>query len=254
MINMKAIKTTIVFVLFCQAVLAQKVSPEQRATQKVQMLDEKVSLTETQKEQVQAIFNNTASQTQNLRKQEVVDENAIRELRKEEREKVKAVLTAEQQAKLKEIRKEHRTENKESRDKLKAYHEANVKPIMKEKRLAFDSKLSESEKAIIAQARALKPKHKKDHHLGELKEDEKTENKAAREQIKTLLGPIVDAHKAELQQIFADVKPILDAERAFVEENKPQTQQHKKGPDGKGERGKQAHQNEHFMYQFLLMK
>lgn len=254
---MKAIKVTIVLLLFCQAALAQKISPEQRIEKKVASLDEKVSLTDTQKEQVKAIFSVTASQMQSLRKAEGEEnKDAIRELRKDEREKVKAVLTPEQVSKLQVIKKEERELHKANRDKIKEYHKTNVKPVLEAKRKAFDAKLTASEKAIIAEAKAKMPEHEKGKGQQNQETANNEDNQATRQEIKMLIQPIVNTHKAELEQIFNDVKPVLDAEKEFIKANKSE-QDPKKGMESKRKQGKKDGQNgdgsERFMYRFLLM-
>ena len=253
---MKAIKVTIVLLLFCQAVLAQKISQEQRIEKKLTSLDEKVTLTATQKEEVQAIFTNTATQIQSLRKAGDENKDAMLELRREEREKVKAVLTPEQVTKLKELKKAEREQHKVSRDNIREYHKTNVKPVLEAKRKAFDAALSASEKEIITQAKAKMPEHKKGEDHLKLEKGNKQDYKTARQEMKVLLQPVVDAHKAELEQIFNEVKPILDAEKEFIKENRPEHEpkkgiqiEHRKGKFD----GQKGDSNERFMYRFLLM-
>ncbi len=258
---MKTLKVTIVLMLFCQAVLAQKFSPEQIAAKKVVELDEKVSLSETQKTEVTAIFKASATQMQALKKRELVDKDAMHSLRKDEREKVKAILTAEQQKALKEANQARRDDHNASRDKIREYHKTNVKPVILEKRKAFDAKLSAQEKAVITQARALKPKHEKGNGMKQFSEAEKEQNKAAKNEIKLLLKPIIDTHKAELDAITAELKPTLDAEIEFKKANRPEKQNSERGVKGNHQKGEghkdKGHKGngdklEHFMYQFLL--
>jgi colicin import membrane protein len=258
---MKTLKVTIVLMLFCQAVLAQEFSPEQIATKRVGELDQKVSLSETQKTEVTAIFKASATQMQALKKSEVVDKDAIHSLRKDEREKVKALLTADQQKALKEANQARKDDHKASRDKIREYHKTNVKPVILGKRKAFNAKLSAQEKAVITQARALKPKHEKGNGKKQISEAEKEQHKVARNEIKLLLKPIVDTHKVELEAIAAELKPTLDAEKEFKKANRTEKQNSERGVKGAHQKGKgyngEGHigddnKLEHFIYQFLL--
>ena len=248
---MKKLKVTIVLLLIFQAVLAQKITPEQVAARKVAELDNKVNLSESQKTEVAAIFKETATQMQTLKKAETDNNDAIKALRKETKESVRALLTNEQQQILKEEHKEERGQNKAARDKIKEYHNKNVRPVIFEKRKSFDSKLTDEEKEVINQARALKPDFEKGHKVRERSSEEKHNNNATREEIKMLLTPIVNAHRSELEIIAEELQPTFEAEKEFIELNKSNNDEsHPK----KGQfRGKE-HSPEQFMFRFLLVQ
>ena len=89
---MRAIKITLMMLLFCQAVLAQKISVEEITERKIMRLNEKVTLTDAQKAEINTIILESTSQIKELRKAETVDQNAIKQLRMDEKAKIKELL------------------------------------------------------------------------------------------------------------------------------------------------------------------
>jgi hypothetical protein len=241
---MKVIKITLVLMLFCQAVFAQKPSPEEMAQKRVDRLDEKVSLTETQKTETYAIVLEGIIDIQNLKEEDSTYKEAFRTIKKDLREQIKEVLTEEQRAILKESRdQKKRTHHQENR----AYYKEHVKPVVKAKRMEFETKLTVEEKQVIADARLLKPQHKKDGKKG-ISKQERQQMKESKAEIKLMLQPIVTAHKLELEEIMNELEPIYEEaakhRKSLNEEISGSRKHHKKG----------AKSEDQEIYRFLLSK
>lgn len=237
---MRAIKITLVMLLFCQAVLAQKFSVEEIAERKVMKLDEKVTLTETQKVEINTILLESTSQIKELRKAETVNQEAVKQLKMEEKAKIKEILTEEQQTLLKDAKKADRVKNKTQRENIKAYNKEHVKPLVSEKRKAFELLLNQEEKDNIISARNIKAAHKKQDRKS-LTEEEKAAIKANREEIAKLLDPIIETHKQQLEVIKTELAPVHEAAKENAGSHEP---------GGKKKHPKK--ENKRFEYRFLL--
>ncbi len=245
---MKVIKLTLVLMLFCQAVIAQKVSPEERAKKHVELLDQKVQLSEDQKTDVYQIMLKSAEEIKALKLSGEKNKEAFKAIKKDQRTAIHEVLDEDQIIALKEVHKQMKTERKEAHQQIKQYHKEHVKPQVQAKRVEFDKLLTEDEKQIIEEARALKPKHKKGERKT-LTEQEREELKAKRQEINQMLDPIISAHQTELDAIMVDLKPVFDEaekqrQEIASEQNVKPRKTHKKSQKAEKKR----------LYRFLLSK
>ena len=244
---MRAIKITLVLLLFCQAVLAQKISAEEMAEKKVLKLDEKVTLTETQKAEINTIVLESTTKIKELRSEESADQEAIKKIKMDERAKIKEVLTEEQQTLLKNAKKSERVENKAQREKMKAYNKEHVKPVVAEKRKGFELLLTDDEKASIAAAHSLKLEMRKVDKK-DLSEEEKSALKAKRTEINNLLDPIITKHQDELTKIKLELEPVYEAAKQNAGKEKPEGRHHK------GKKHDKKPNDKRFEHRFLLSK
>jgi hypothetical protein len=226
---MNGIKITVMMLLISQAMIAQTKSSIQKAKKKVERLEEVITLTYEQKSSITNIMHASELQDTEIRSKEVVDKNAIHDLKKEERAQIKEVLTPEQQATLKVAnyaKKEEYKLKKENRTQRKA-----AKNALLEQRTAFNAKLTPSEQAIIEKARALQAARAQGKKArAAMTGEQKAQNNAARKETHKLLKPIVKSHKAELDAIKAST------------------------PSPASKSGEQKKSKNTFYYTFLLMK
>lgn len=235
------------------SIFAQRPGPQrgqERGPQgpNLEMLQKALDLSEDQVTALKPIFENTRAEMEALRNQEFDDREdrraAAKAIMEGQKEKVEAILSAEQIAKMAEL-KEKRQErgprgprgpkangekSKALHKALKAYHVENIQPVMLAQRTKLEAKLSTEDKATIAELRAKRAAHKaeikeaKGEGQGPQKpsEAQRAERKADRETIKAL----VTKYDADIESLLAEVKPQAEQwkedTKAIFEEYKPE--------------------------------
>jgi hypothetical protein len=226
---MKGIKITVMMLIFCQAVVAQSKTAEEITTKHVERLDSKVQLTAEQKSNVASIVLSSTQKIQALKEDGSSSPEERKAIKQAERKKIKELLTAEQNAKLKEARsQDDKLANKKTKAVKQEHREAKkaAKSELLVKRLAFENNLSASEKEAINKARELQPtKIKGKEAKSALSPDEKSARKAQMKEVQKLLKPVISAHQNELDEIKSTLptKP----ESAKVKADKKGTQKSK---------------------------
>lgn len=179
-------------VLICQAVFAQQKTVEEITEMKVNKLEAHVVLSEVQKNEITEIILRSTAERKTLRSEQEANHKKMKALKMAEKSKIEKVLTEEQI------------------EKLDSYlHSRNQKPHkpskeMHLKRVEFDKRLTAAEKERIEKARLLRP-HKGHVVMKDLTEKEKKEHRRQNSEIKSLLSPIVESHRAELEKIMASM-------------------------------------------------
>ena len=236
-----------------QAGWAQEEVKTDRADSKLAKLQESVDLSEEQVIKIRTIVDDHMVKIKAVKEADGSKEE-IQKLRKSMREAIHSELTEDQLAELKEQRKNAPRLSKEERqakkDQMKAERKAlkeKAKPQVQEARAAFESKLTQEEKDVIVNARALVANSmavKGDSSMKSLKKEDRLMIKTNRDSVKKMLQPIIENHKSELETIRAEVRP---PKGSAVKEREGQTGQakphdHKVKPE------------ERFYQRFLLMK
>lgn len=238
---------------------------EDRAKKMTEHLDQKVELSDEQKQIITQMNTDFAIRMMEMKKSEDFDHKKMRALRQEHRDQVKSHLTESQVATLKQKREEQRDIRKKLKAELREYRKANITPVMIEKRGEFEQKLSAEEKATIEKLRAEK-KAKIEERKALIKEEKmemrkkgksdefrakrKEEHKAMRAELK----PILDTHKEDLEAIEAEIAPLRATWKKDMEAIKAKYKDqglemhhnrgHKKGQASKkGKKGKKGKKN-----------
>lgn len=228
--------------------------------QRMEHLDSIVDLTDDQKVKIESINKDYREKMKANRGSG--DREAMKELRKKQKEEIESVLTEEQKTKLKAAHDAKKAEMKEMRSELKTYREQKITPTLKAKRLAFDQVLTEDEKATITKLRGEMKAQREEWKAGKTEKGDHKVNhekrKEAHAKLAAALTPIVEAHKAELAQIDEDLKPLRDTWKADMDAIKAK---HKKDcgkcvnkSGGKHKRAEGEKGEDMKYYRFLLMK
>jgi Secretion system C-terminal sorting domain len=151
------------------AALAQQQKPnEEQLNQLTARLVDKLQLNPTQAEQLKTIHQKYLPQIRSSIQENNVDVSASRQrvknIRKEMQAEIKSILSEEQWENYLMLRKQFRgkmlkmaSKTKFAKGKLrqeiKEYMERNVMPVVKQHRVEFESQLSDTDKAIIANSR-----------------------------------------------------------------------------------------------------
>lgn len=261
----------------------------------LEMLQEVLDLSEAQITALTPIFENTRTEMEALRNQEFEGQEdrraAAKVIMEGQKEKVDAILSAEQIQKLDELKekrkergprgaqdsKAQKEKGKELHKALKAYHEENVQPVMLAQRAKLEAELSAEDKATIAALRAkkegMKAKMKEAKSQGERPEKpseaQRAEHKADRETIKALLSK----YEMDIESLLAEIKPQAEEwkeeTKAIIDEYRPEREERKekagaaaeknrrkagpqRGPKGK-EKGKEAGPRDLKKVHFLML-
>ncbi len=243
---------------------------------KIEHLDSIVDLTDDQKTKITALQTDLKVKMKEARSNQ--DRDAMKALRDKHKSDIEAILTPEQNEKLKAAKEAKRADMKEMRSELKKYKEEQVKPTMKLKREEFDQLLSEDEKTTISTLRAEMKEiraNKKAEGDGKPMAHDPEQRKLMKEKLEASLAPIVEAHKAELEKVEADLKPLRETWKADMNQikeshgiacdstskKKCDKENCKDACKGKKHKGKKGNHNESRAdkatmkhYKFLLMK
>ncbi|MDA8886458.1 hypothetical protein N9I68_02660 [Bacteroidia bacterium] len=205
---MKGIKIIVMMLLISQAIIAQTKSAKEVTANRIERLQIQVELSADQTAKIESIVMESSTKILALKETGNFDREQIKELKKSERQLIKAELTEEQQATLKDAQKFQKVERKVQ----KAEHVAKrtkrkaAKTALVQKRAEFDARLTDEEKRTIERSRDLLPERIKGTDAREaLSVEEKDERKATRKEISKMLKPIVKKHKTELDTIKAEM-------------------------------------------------
>lgn len=250
---MKKYLLMVLAVFVFQVGWAQEEVKTDRADHKLAKLEEAVDLSEEQVVKIRAIVDDHMGKIKAVKEADGSKEE-IQKLRKSMKEAIHAELTEDQLAELKEQRKNapklSKEEQQAKKEKMKAERKAlreKAKPQIQEARAAFESKLTQEEKDVIVNARALVASSlavKGDSSLKSLNKEERMIIKTNRDSVKKMLQPIIENHRSELEAVRAEVKPPKGSAVKEREGQKGQAKphDHKVKPE------------ERFYQRFLLMK
>ena len=225
-----------IFVTFCLSFLMTIGLFAQRP-QKGKMLEfikENLDLSSQQTAQLEAIQAETIEKMKELKgtEQSTEKRTSRRDIYEAQRDKFIAVLTPEQQAKLKELRSEKREDHKafreankgkfkEMHEDRKAYYKENIEPSLIKQRIKLDAQMSPEDVAYVNKFRA-KIKERKEEE-GHLKGDrDKEERKEKFEAMKS----IADKYANEIDALQAEIQPMIDEWENDMQEMK---EEHKEG-------------------------
>jgi hypothetical protein len=126
----------------------------------------------------------------------------MKSLRQAERAEMMAVLSPEQQAKLKEEAKNKKKEVREMQRELNQYRKNNITPVLISYRQQLEQKLNLDEKEAIVKARAMQ---------SDFKEKRKTDSEAKmspedRKAMQNLLKPVLENHQDFMKNMQEELK------------------------------------------------
>lgn len=247
---MKA-KLILAFFIFLVINLSSKAQGGKGGRNQKSIIDYKteLGLTDVQVEQIKTIQKEYLPKIKEARKSE--DRAAIKLLNEERKSKIEQLLTPEQFEKWKAIKDKLKADrqNPELRRELRNYQKQNIRPIILEKRKAFDSELSSEEKLIIAELRAKREAFAKSAK-GLSKEERMMRGKALKKEAKEALKPIVEKHKPSLERINKELESSKIKWREDIDAIKAKHISSFKPND---ERKAKPNHNMHMALRFLLM-
>jgi Spy/CpxP family protein refolding chaperone len=251
--------TALLLVLGASLALAQHRDHHRGGMMKEKMarLDSVVTLTDAQKQEITELNKAFKAKMKEQRSSGERDHEAMKAMRKEHRQQIEAVLTPDQLAKLEAFKAERKESRKAMHAEIKEYRKTNMKPALQQKRAEFDNVLTADEKATIDALRAELKGMKGEKGEGKRHMDSE-KRKALKARMDAALKPIVEAHKAELEQVHTDLKPLRETWKADLQAIKAKYDMDHKQSKGKkmGKKGKgQGDRHQQMMaYRFLLMK
>lgn len=138
---------------------AQKQNQERNGTQRLEKMQEELSLTADQMEQMKTLHYQFRTEMQEMRKNESLTQDEFHETMKQQREEhhnqINNILNEEQQLKFETFAKQGRGQHFENRHPGNRQNKLSDEQIaeLKVKRIEFDNELSDEEKEIIADFR-----------------------------------------------------------------------------------------------------
>ena len=252
--------TAMLLVLGTSLALAQKHHPrgehhEAMMKNRIEHLDSLVDLSDDQKTKIEALQKSHRAEMKTLRKEQ--NREGMKELRKKHRSEIEAILTDDQKEVLKAEHAKQKENRKAMRDELKTYRQTNIKPALSAKRAAFDQQLTDEERATIESLRLELRDTRKEHiSEGPRHKMNPEDRKALKAKFEAELGPVVQAHKAELEAIEKDLEPLRETweadTKAIKEKHDAKHPKHHKARRAR----KQGDSSKTSMkyYKFLLMK
>lgn len=237
-------------VLFTGVLFAQRshkdTNPEERATKMAERLTTALDLNDAQTTKIKAVYLKYGERKQAMRSQKKEGDReqmktAMKQMRSDLDNEIKAILSAEQFKQYQEMpRPSHRKgrHGKKGGKDRKAFHNEKVKPIMLEQRAKLESKISKEDKATIAQLRVDLKQERQDRKKikGQKRERpdkaEREKRKAERESNPNFikLKELTEKYSAEIEPLLAEVKEEIKALK------KEQKGERKKGKGAKGEK------------------
>lgn len=159
-----------------------------------------IGLNDTQITQIKTIQKEYLPKLKDARKSK--DRAAIKLLNEERKSEIEQLLTSEQLEKWKAIKDKIKAErqNPELIKELREYQKQNIKPVILEKRMAFETELSSEGKLIIAELRAKREAFMKSAK-GLSNEEKMMRGKALKKEAMESLKPIIEKHKPSLEKI-----------------------------------------------------
>ncbi|HHG85146.1 MAG TPA: T9SS type A sorting domain-containing protein [Bacteroidetes bacterium] len=234
------ILSLVLFFFGLQIALAQPQhhrNPQQRAARHLEKMTEELDLTAVQINQVQAIHEKYGPKMNDLFEAGTageMDHAKMKALHQAQQKEVKAILSPEQQAKMETLHRKHGRHPGEmgpeshlsmhgpGNPEMRAYMQAHVMPVIKAQRNKLEAKLTNADKASIAQMRTelqrLRPAHKAAQKSRKAlrKSGEKptaiqiSQRKALREQRQSILDKaaiIADKYQTEIDALHQEIKP-----------------------------------------------
>ncbi|MFK7936570.1 MAG: hypothetical protein AB8G22_23855 [Saprospiraceae bacterium] len=251
--NIVVISFVFILTFFAQDTLAQR---GQRGNI-VEHLKHHIELTPEQETELTAITEKYNTRIKSLREDPSENREKIKQLRQAQRAEVNKVLTAEQEATLKEKRKGHhghrkgkgaQGDKKGLRTELKKYREENIKPVLAAQRVQLENKISGADRATLAELRVVfeqeKTARKSSHKKGERPDREARdaqrdafEMKYAKE-IATLKS-LTQKYDTELENIRTAIQPQIEK---WKKDTQAITQKYlSESEDRKGHHAKKKH-------------
>ncbi len=253
LLNLTAILALLL--LFSSAVSAQRgqrqASPKAGPFQAIEELSEELKLTPEQEQAIAELKAAYRAEFKGQRQQAKADRGArraeIKALHEALLDDLGAVLTPEQTQVLEAHREAKREEMREARKRLredmKAYHEKEVEPVLLQQRIKLEDKISDADKAKIAELRAEIRQQKKAYrgqrprHLeGGAKADHPN-----REAVQAL----VEKYDAEITALFAEIETEREQwkadQKAILKEHRPdggKSRKRRQGPEARPAREK----------------
>ena len=241
-------KLSLSLFLFCLLTPFMVLSQSQRERgQEFDEMVEQLNLTEEQKLEMEALRAERKLQMEEIRQIENLEEKkvALKAFRKSSKNDLEQILNTEQLDELRTMRDERKAEREEKRSdrkefrhkhkdqfkamhkEMKTYKQQNIVPVMKEKRLAFEEVLSQSDKELIDQLRTELQSQKKERkaerkermesfEISESKEHRnmrKRKTKGSRmasmlsEEQKSQIKILTEKYSEELEQIKIELEP-----------------------------------------------
>jgi len=229
-----------------------KMDPEKA----IERISEALSLDDQQKEHFEILFTEFRTEAEEVRDDENLDRSQKQEkmelLREEHQNNLKQILNEEQIALMEEHIAERGTRGPGSKEKGMRQNRPNDKTIaaLKEKRIEFDSNLSDDEKATIEDVRAQLDEFRSecDNSSKENKRD-RSQKKQHFEEVREITAPVMEIaeeHNDEIADLLADVRT-----------EKPEYADNERQRKGKGKRSAKGEKSmDHKMMKstrFLLM-
>jgi protein CpxP len=212
-----------VVIFATMSVFAQREGRGEMAQQRMDKMNEELSLTPEQKTKIEALNKEFKEQMKPLRSDKEENAEAIAKLRKEHKTKRDSVLTSDQRKKRESLHEKHKLKREAMKNEIEAYKTQNIAPVLKEKRIELENELNELEKKAIAEQR-VKVESQKEHAKNvksELKQAKKNveevdhnrmielknQNKTVRKETKEVLKPIAKNHEKTLANIKESLAP-----------------------------------------------
>ena len=250
--NIISVSFVFLFALFAQDAFAQR----GQHGDIVEHLKNHLELTAEQETELNAIAEKYNTRIKELR----TDANGsgenrekIKELRHAQRAEVNKVLTAEQEAILKEKRMANRAnhqkgEHQAMRAEMKKYREENVKPVFAAQLVQLESKISAADRATLAELRVIFAKEKQPHTANGKKGERpnREERATQRDAFETkyakeiaTLKSLTEKYDAELENIRVALQPQAEQ---WKKDMQAISQKHLTDAEGKkGHGGKKGH-------------
>ena len=208
-----------------------------------------LGLTEVQVSQIQELQNAAKMKVRSSRQKPGFTKDSARSIMYETQQAIVNILTPEQAAQWKAIRKSLKQSQGDSalRSDIYKYKQAHIMPVMREKRMAFNKELSEAERECIADLRARKMAIKQ-----YLKTDgDQTEFRKSlysfKKESASVLDQIIKQHKTALDAIELEIEPLQTKWKADMDSI---GKAHGKAPKGRADK-ENHHKN--WYYHFLMM-
>lgn len=196
---------------------AQKQNQERNGNQRLENMQEELSLTEDQMDQMKTLNDQFRTEMQEMRKNESLTREEFHETMEQQREEhhsqIMNILDEEQKVKFDAFAKQGRGPHFENRHPGNGRNKYSDEQIgeLKEKRIEFDNELSEDEKAVIADFRLKREEWHNEKCEGNNKGNfnrghGRNGNKQHREEMEPMIE-IVKKHKESLTAILEEYRP-----------------------------------------------
>ena len=201
--------------------------------ERMERMKAELDLTDDQVAQLEELHQARRAEMKEIRKNGRPAPEVIQAKRQEHKAAMQEILTEEQFAKMKELKREHRTEARKMVKEHKQAFRSEVLPLVMEQRAKFETMLSEADKQQIDELRgeleALKPQlkelrqEKKQTRKGEVEPTKEVieQFQALREQKKAIMVSavkIAQNYESELKALHEEIKPQMEEFHAKMKE------------------------------------